>query len=136
MNFFARLPRVGLERDGEPLAVEIALAAGFFPRLRGLMFAAPLSPGRGLLIAPCNSIHALFMRGRFEAVFLSREFRVLRIATPIRPWLGMSVCLGARAVLEWAVGEAARLGVREGARLQLTSGRGENGPRQNEEKAA
>ncbi|MDR2259469.1 MAG: DUF192 domain-containing protein, partial [Azoarcus sp.] len=94
-----------------------ALAGSFFSRLRGLMLAAPLSPGRGLLIVPCNSIHALFMRGEFEAVFLSKDFRVLKIASPLRPWRGMSVCPGARAVLEWAVGEAASLGVREGARL-------------------
>ncbi|MDR2452000.1 MAG: DUF192 domain-containing protein, partial [Candidatus Accumulibacter sp.] len=62
MNFFPRLPRAGLELQGEPLAIEIALAGSFFSRLRGLMLAAPLSPGRGLLIVPCNSIHALFMR--------------------------------------------------------------------------
>lgn len=136
MNFFPHLPRVVLERDGEPLAVEIALADGFFPRLRGLMFAAPLSPGFGLLIAPCNGIHALFMRGPFEAVFLSRDFRVLKIASPIRPWRGLSVCLGACAVIEWAVGGAARLGITEGVSLKWTNRRGEDGPRQNGEKAA
>jgi uncharacterized membrane protein (UPF0127 family) len=107
------------------LGTEIALADRFFSRLRGLMFAAPLLPGRGLLIVPCNSVHALFMRGGFEAVFLSKDFRVLRIASPLRPWWGLGVCPGAHAVLEWAVGEAARLGVREGACLKWTKGREE-----------
>jgi uncharacterized membrane protein (UPF0127 family) len=123
MDFFPRLPRIGLRLCGQPLAVEIALADGFLSRLRGLMFAPPLRPGRGLLIVPCNGIHAFFMRDEFEAVFLSKDDRVLRIASPIRPWWGMSLCPGARAVLEWRVGEAARLGVREGARLQWTKPR-------------
>ncbi|MDR2452743.1 MAG: DUF192 domain-containing protein [Candidatus Accumulibacter sp.] len=120
MSFFPRLPRIGLELQGKPLPIEIALADGFFSRLRGLMFAPPLSPGRGLLIAPCHGIHALFMRGEFEAVFLAKDGQVLKIATPLRPWRGLSVCRGAGAVLEWAVGEAASLGVREGARLEWT----------------
>ena len=120
MAFFPRLPRIELELQGKRLPVDIALADRFLARLRGLMFAAPLFAGRGLLIAPCNSIHALGMRGQFEAVFLSKDFRVLKIASPIRPWLGMSLCPGAHAVLEWAVGEAHRLGVREGMRLQWT----------------
>jgi uncharacterized membrane protein (UPF0127 family) len=118
MPFFPRLPRVGLELQGQPLAIEIALAEGFFSRLRGLMFAPPLSPGYGLLLVPCHSIHALFMRGCFEAVFLAQDGRVLQIASPLRPWRGVSVCRGARAVLEWAVGEAACLGIREGAQLK------------------
>jgi uncharacterized membrane protein (UPF0127 family) len=118
MPFFPRLPRIGFELQGAPLPVEIALADRFLARLRGLMFAAPLQVGRGLLIVPCNSIHALFMRGRIEAVFLSKDFRVLKIASPIRPWVGMSWCPGAHAVVEWSVGEAARLGVREGMQLQ------------------
>jgi uncharacterized membrane protein (UPF0127 family) len=118
MSFFPHLPRVELELPGAPRGTEIVLAAGFLPRLRGLMFAAPLAPRRGMLIMPCNSIHALFMRARFEAVFLSRDFRVLKIATPLRPWLGWSVCPGAHAVLEWRVGEAASLGVQEGMRLK------------------
>jgi uncharacterized membrane protein (UPF0127 family) len=120
MPFFPRYPRIELERQGAPLPVEIALASHFLARLRGLMFAAPLPMGRGLLIVPCNSIHALFMRGRIEAVFLSKDFRVLKITPPIRPWVGMSGCPGAHAVLEWSVGEAARLGVREGMQLRWT----------------
>ncbi|MDR2788799.1 MAG: DUF192 domain-containing protein [Candidatus Accumulibacter sp.] len=125
MGFFPRLPRVGLKLRDRPLSAEIALADGFFSRLRGLMFAAPPPPGRGMLIVPCNGIHALGMRGRFEAVFLSKDFRVLRIVSPIRPWLGVSVCPGAHAVLEWSVGEAARFGVCEGMRLQWSRSREE-----------
>jgi uncharacterized membrane protein (UPF0127 family) len=127
VDFFPRLSRIELELHGQPLAVEVALADAFLSRLRGLMFAPPLRPGRGLLIVPCNGVHALFMRGEFEAVFLAKDDRVLRIASPIRPWRGMILCPGAYAVLEWRVGEAARLGVQEGARLQWTKLRGEGG---------
>jgi hypothetical protein len=37
------------------------------------------------------------------------------------PWRGVSVCPGAWAVLEWHVGEAAGLGLREGSQLKQIS---------------
>jgi uncharacterized membrane protein (UPF0127 family) len=126
MAFLAHLPRIGLEFEGQPLGTEIALADGFFSRLRGLMFAPPLPPGRGLLIVPCNGIHTLGLRGALEAVFLSREGRVLKISSALPPWRGLSFCPGAHAVLEWAVGEAAYFGVREGARLDWARLRGQD----------
>ena len=124
MAFLPHLPRVGLSLDGEPLATEIALADSFFSRLRVFMFVPPLIPGQGLLIAPCNGIHTLGMRGALEAVFLSREGQVLKISPPLHPWRGMRFCRGAHAVIEWAVGEATDFGVHEGARLEWTKLRG------------
>lgn len=117
MKFLPHHPRVTLALDGHPLDADIALAAGFFARLRGLMFAPPLPARAGLLIVPCNSIHMLGMRTRLEAVFLSKDFRVLKISRPLLPWLSVSACPGAAAVLEWPPGTAQTLGIREGARL-------------------
>jgi uncharacterized membrane protein (UPF0127 family) len=114
MKFLPKLPRVRLKLAGRDMPVEVALASNWGARLRGLMFAKPLLLGQGLLIVPCNSIHMMGMRGALEAVFLDKDGRVLKISPPLRPWLGMSLCRGAHAVLEWAVGEAASLGVRRG----------------------
>lgn len=120
MNFLPNLSRIGLELDGQPLGVEVALAESFFARLRGLILTGPPMPARGLLLAPCNSIHTLGMRGPIEAVFLSKELRVLKIDTPLKPWRSVSACRGAWAVLEWRAGEAAYLGLRKGAQLKQT----------------
>jgi len=118
MRFLPKLPRIGLELEGRPLRAEIALARSFGARLRGLMMAAPLKPGQGLLIAPCSSIHMLGMRGPIEAVYLSKDFRVLKISPPLKPWRSVSACLGAWGVLEWRVGEAAHFGLRKGSQLK------------------
>ncbi|MDR1462262.1 MAG: DUF192 domain-containing protein [Azoarcus sp.] len=126
MPFLAHLPRIELELEGRPLNTEIAVADRFFSRLRGLMFAPPLARGQGLLIAPCNSIHTQCMRGAIEAVFLSKKFQILKISSPLRPWLGLSLCPGAHAVLEWPVGEAKRLGLREGVWLKWAELDGES----------
>jgi len=121
MQFLPRRPRIKLELDGQPLGIDIVLAVSFLARLRGLILTGPMVPGRGLLIASCNSIHTLGMRGPIEAVFLSKELRVLKIASPLKPWRSLSVCLGAWWVLEWSVGEAARIGLRKGSQLQQIS---------------
>ena len=118
MRFLPDLPRIGLELEGCPLCAEIALAASFGARLRGLMMVAPLEPGQGLLIAPCSSIHMLGMRAPIEAVFLSKDLRVLKISPPLKPWRSISACPGAWAVLEWRVGESAHFGLRKGAQLK------------------
>jgi uncharacterized membrane protein (UPF0127 family) len=121
MGFLPKLPRVVLELEGRPLCADIAQARSFFARLRGLIRCGPLSPGQALLIAPCNSVHTLGMGGPIEAVFLSKDLRVLKISRALKPWRGASGCLGAWGVLEWRVGESSRLGLRAGAQLKQTN---------------
>ncbi|MDR2689881.1 MAG: DUF192 domain-containing protein [Azoarcus sp.] len=117
MNFLPRLPRVELSLDGEPLDADIALASSILSRFRGLMLTARPEMGRGLLLVPCSSIHMLGMCYPLEAVYLSKDFRVLKISRGLPPWMGISGCLGARAVLEWLPGNAAHFGVRVGQHL-------------------
>jgi len=118
MYFLPKLPRIGLELEGRPLCAEIAVASSFGARMRGLILAGPLEPGYGLLITPCNSVHMFGMREPIEAVFLSKELRVLKISPPLKPWRSISVCLDAWAVLEWHVGQAAYFGLYEGSQLK------------------
>lgn len=55
-------------------------------RLRGLLGTANLTPGTGLLLAPCNSIHTFFMRYPIDAVFLNQQGFITRLARSLKPW--------------------------------------------------
>lgn len=97
--------------------IEIEFADNFFARLRGLMFRRQLAEGCGLLLAPCNSVHMLFMRFAIDVVYLDKDFRIKKIVRDLTPWLGMSVCLGAWGALELPSGEAERLKLVVGQRF-------------------
>jgi uncharacterized protein len=59
-----------------------------------------------------------FMRFAIDAVFLDGDNRVLRVAADLRPWR-LAGCRGAKAVVELASGESARIGLQPGERLSL-----------------
>jgi uncharacterized membrane protein (UPF0127 family) len=59
-----------------------------------------------------------FMRFPIDAVFLDAENTVLRIAADLRPWR-VAGCRGAKAVVELAAGECARVGLQPGDRLNV-----------------
>ena len=54
--------------------------------------------------------------------YLDEEGHILKIVPNLRPWIGLSLCPGARAALELAAGEANRLGLRKGMRLKRVEG--------------
>jgi uncharacterized membrane protein (UPF0127 family) len=71
-----------------------------------------------LLLEPTFSIHTFFMRFAIDAVFLDREGEVVDVVSRLKPWRA-ATRFRARAVLELAAGEADRMQVRVGERLQL-----------------
>ena len=110
---------VSLERhDGSTVCERCLLAETPLTRLRGLLGRAGLERGEGILLRPASSIHMFFMRFPIDAVFLNADNRVLRVAADLRPWR-VAGCRGAKAVVELAAGECARLGLRPGDVLTL-----------------
>ncbi len=117
----------GASSDAPFLRVEIA--ESFWSRFRGLMGRRPLPDGHALFLSPCASVHMCFMRFSIDVVYVKREpdgggehkrrarYRVLKAVSRLRPWIGLSACLGADAVLELRAGEAARLGLVPGVML-------------------
>jgi len=97
--------------------LEVELADNFFGRLRGLMFRRQLPEGYGLLLAPCNSVHMLFMRFAIDVIYLDEDFRIKKIVRDLSPWLGMSICFGAWGALELPSGAAERLNLAVGQRF-------------------
>ena len=112
---------VSLFLDNPQLELRVQVADNFLQRLRGLMLRSPesLPLGTGLLIAPCNSIHMMFMRFAIDVVYLAEDYTVVKTVKNVRPWLGISACFkkGTWAVLELPIGSIEHYGVAVGKRF-------------------
>lgn len=71
-------------------AVRIAVSAP--ARLRGLLFRDPSWLGKGgvLVLAPCSSVHTLFMRHPLDIAFVDVSGIVVKSARSVPPWQLMS----------------------------------------------
>ncbi len=102
------------------LAEHVLLADNFFKRLRGLLFTDSLPIGQGLLITPCNSIHAIGMTYTIDAIFLNKENLVIATLANLKPWHLSSIYWQARTCLELPAGTIANSGTMPGDQLQFT----------------
>ena len=102
--------------QGAPF-LEILIADNFTTRFAGLMFKKKLLPATGLLLAPCNSVHMCFMRFAIDVVYLDQDYSIIKVVKDLRPWIGLSMCNKAWAVLEMVAGEAERCGCEVGKKL-------------------
>jgi uncharacterized protein len=105
--------------DGRAVCERCSVADNPLTRLRGLLGRRSLEPGEGLLLRPAGSIHMFFMRFAIDALFLSRDGEVLKVAADVRPWR-TAAARGAKAVIELPAGEAERRGIRTGVRLDVS----------------
>jgi uncharacterized membrane protein (UPF0127 family) len=109
--------QVALRReDGSIVCERCVLADTALARMRGLLGRRELPSGEGILLKPASSVHMAFMRFPIDAVFLDRDFRVMKVASDLRPWRAAG-SRGAKAVLEIPAGEARRRGLTTGDRL-------------------
>ena len=109
-----------LRNEANPtVTLQVEVADTFLRRFRGLMLRKSLLPAHALLLVPCSSVHMCWMRFAIDAVYLDKNWRILKIASCLRPWLGLSSCRGAWGTLELAAGEAARLRLAPGQTLVL-----------------
>ncbi len=117
-----RYARFGCFRAGIAPAylVDAALADRPWSRMRGLLGRPAPHPGCGLLISPCGSVHTLGMAYPIDVVFLdpsSGGLRVLHVEHRVPAGRFRVHARGASVVMEFADGEAARIGVAEGDRF-------------------
>ncbi len=101
------------------MKINCEIADTFFKRLLGLSFRKSLPPNNALWIIPCNSVHMCFMRFSIDVVYLDEEYRIKKIVTNLKPWIGLSFCLGAESVLEFTAGETMKLNLKIGQKLEL-----------------
>ena len=86
--------------DGSVLVAQVDVAAGFLGRAVGLMGRPALGLGRALYLAPCGSVHTLFMRFALDLIFVDAAYRVVRVVRDVRPWRIAMGGPGASAVFE------------------------------------
>lgn len=101
------------------IMLKIKIADNFFARLIGLIGKKNLRRDSGLLIAPCQSIHMLFMRFSIDAIYIDKNFVIKKIVRNLKTWTGFSICLSAWGVVEVAAGEAERLNLKVGEKLEV-----------------
>ena len=100
-----RLRVVNRTRD-TALAECADVAASSWRRLRGLLGRPALTPGRGLLIYPCQGVHTLGMGYPIDVVHLDRDGVVRKVLHAIRPWRIGPLVWRSRVVLELPAGAA------------------------------
>lgn len=93
--------RIVNARTGEEVAHTVWAAHNFAARLRGLIARPPLGAGCALWIRPCNQIHTHFLSYAIDAVFVSADWRVLKVIEGIAPWRILAPVPGADGVLEF-----------------------------------
>ena len=93
---------------GTTLVTRGKLASSFVSRFFGLMVRRGVEDGGGLLITKSASIHSFFMRFRFDAIFIDRDGRVVKIVHSMRQWWFAFGGKGAKDVLELPAGVAER----------------------------
>lgn len=64
---------------------DVKLADSFKTKLIGLLNKKSIDKDEGLLLLNCSSIHCFFMKFTIDAVYLSKDMKVLHKET-IRPW--------------------------------------------------
>lgn len=100
------------------VSVPVVRARTPWARLKGLLGAAPLPPGHGLLLERCRAVHTVGMGRAIDVVFVAADGAVLEL----RRGLGagrVAVCRRAVSVLELAAGDAWRLGLWRGCRIEF-----------------
>ena len=93
------------ETRGTVIASRVEVGSSVWARFMGLMGRPSLASGAGLWLPGDNGIHMFFMRFPIDALFLSREGRVVGAYRGLRPWTGIvPLVRGAHGVLELPVG--------------------------------
>jgi uncharacterized protein len=108
---------------GTVVADRVRIASSAIDRTVGLLRTPEVRPGEGLWIERSPSIHMWFMRYPIDAVFVSREGRVTKIAAELRPWRIVWWARGAQDCLELRAGAAAQSDTRVGDELRVVEGR-------------
>ena len=98
--------------------IQARVANTFYTRFKGLMGEESLPQGKAMIF-DANSIHMLFMKFPIDAVFLDKNCAVISIHKHMQPWKDTATCLQASYVIEMPDGEADRLRMEIGDKVEI-----------------
>jgi uncharacterized membrane protein (UPF0127 family) len=101
------------------LGTSIQLANSGATRRKGLLGRSGLSPGEGIWIVPCESVHTFWMKFPIDLVYLDRNKKVKKVKSDVRPWR-LSACLSAHSVLELVPGTISTTQTKPGDTLEFS----------------
>ena len=107
------------QTSGAVVGDQIRFANTALARLIGLLGAANLSPGEGLLLAPSSGVHTWGMSFPIDVIAMDRRWRVRRVWQHLPPWRILCPSAGTRIVLELPAGRAEELHLRAGDQLSF-----------------
>lgn len=105
-----------VDPDNPGICVQVWQPLGPFGRARGLLGTYEVGRGRGFLLRS-KQVHTIGMNYPIDVVHINRKGRIIRVRT-MKPGRVGPFILGSRWVLEMDAGEAERLGIRVGGRLE------------------
>lgn len=90
-------------RSGRLLATRLLPALDSKTRRTGLLGRTSLDDGEAMIIAPTSAIHTWFMRFEIDIAFVTREGRVVKARSAVKPWR-MTGAFQGYAVIEMRAG--------------------------------
>jgi uncharacterized protein len=112
------------QRTDEALAERVELAVTRADRRKGLLGRDAFEASSALIIAPCFSIHTMFMRFDIDAVFVDDDGRAVKVIRKLVPWR-IAADPTAHAVVEMPAGSLDQMDVAIGDRLYLLAPTGD-----------
>lgn len=100
------------------LGRRVAVADGWWRRLRGFLGRPEPEEGEGLLLVPCNGVHMYGMSFPLDVLMLDEGRRVLACYHGLPPWKRSRYHSEARYALELPAGTLEETGTREGDVLE------------------
>lgn len=89
-----------LKKGESVLADRCKVAKTFGSRFLGLMGRKNIPENEAIVFPKCSSIHTFFMRIPIDVVFVSKDGKVVRILSELKPWKMLAPVRGASHVIE------------------------------------
>ena len=105
-------------RSGHVLAHRLLPAFDSKSRRGGLLRYESLDEGSAMLIAPTNAVHTFFMRFPIDVVFVTRDGRIVKVRSGVKPWR-VTAALRAYVVIELPAGTIVRCDTVSGDMLAI-----------------
>jgi uncharacterized protein len=107
--------------NGLVLAQDAGLADTIFKRMKGLLGKSSLSPGEGLVIRPCISIHTFGMKFAIDVVFFDGSNKAVAVLHHLKPLRATRLFTSATGVIELPAGTLDVSPVEPGDELEFVS---------------